>query len=254
MATYNGSRFVRAQIESILAQIEPQDELVVYDDASSDDTVAVVEEASAGRARIIVGKANVGVNQAFAHVIAAARGDVIVMADQDDLWTPGRLAALSAPFADARTNVVASNHRLIDEDDLALPGSLAPDLVAAYDRRPLANLAGIMRGTRNYYGCAMALRASFRDIVLPLPDDTESHDIWIAIAAIVDGSLVHIPLVTLLHRVHGNNASILRRSLRAKLRARQLLAKQIIIAKRRLHLATGPARMGHGVTRDGELS
>ena len=80
----------------------------------------------------------------------------------------------------------------------------------------------------------MAFRASLRDILLPYPKGTECHDIWFAMVGILDGSLLHLPGVTLLHRVHGTNASIIQRNLTAKLMARVYLAHQLIVAQRRI--------------------
>jgi glycosyltransferase involved in cell wall biosynthesis len=234
MATYNGSRFVREQLESILVQLDRDDEVVVVDDASADDTVAVVERLQDPRIRIYRNERNRGVNETFARAIQLATGDLVFLSDQDDVWTPGRLAYMCEPFASPAVKVVAANHSLIDSRGSPLPGSMAPDLEAGFDRRPLANLLGIFRGTRNYFGCAMAFRTSLRDIILPYPSKLECHDIWIALIGILDRSLVHLPQSTLLHRVHGDNASIIQRNLAAKLMARVYLAHQLVAAQRRL--------------------
>lgn len=234
MATYNGRRYVCEQLDSILAQIGDDDEVVVVDDCSADDTIAIVEGLRDPRVRVYRNERNRGVNDTFARAIQLATGELIFLSDQDDVWTPGRLVYMCEPFASSEVKVVAANHSLIDADGAPLPGSMAPDLQAAFDARPLANLAGIFRGTRNYFGCAMGFRASLRDIILPYPKGIECHDIWIAMVGILGRSLVHLPAVTLLHRVHGTNASIIRRNLAAKLMARVYLAYQLIIAHRRI--------------------
>lgn len=244
MATYNGRRFLDQQVTSILEQLGPADELVVYDDASTDGTPDHVLTFDDRRIRLVRGSQNVGVNEAFARAIGHASHELVFMADQDDIWTAGRLDLMAAAFADERTTVVASNHRLIDAMGHPIAGSLAPDLRAEFDRQRLANAIGIMRGNRNYFGCTMAFRASLRNWILPFPSKLESHDIWIAIVGLASGGLVHLPAVTLLHRIHGNNASIIKRPLREKLRARQILFSQFITAWRRRPAQSGARPMG----------
>lgn len=234
MATYNGSRFVREQLESILIQLDEDDEVVIVDDCSSDDTIQIIEKFGDPRIKVFRNERNLGVNGNFAKAIGLATGEFIFMSDQDDVWTGGRLAYMCEPFASPTVNMVATNYSLIDAEGNALPGSLAPNLERGFDAKPLANLLGIFLGTRNYFGCAMGFRASLREIILPYPRWIECHDIWIAMIGILDRSLVHMPGVTLLHRVHGTNASIVRRNLAAKLMGRVYLAHQFIVAERRI--------------------
>jgi glycosyltransferase involved in cell wall biosynthesis len=234
MATYNGSRFVREQLDSILIQLDEHDEVIVVDDGSTDNTPEIVEALRDPRVRIYRNDRNRGVNETFARSIQLATGDLTFLSDQDDVWTPGRLAYMCEPFASPRVKVVAANHALIDARGNALPGSMAPDLEQRFDGQTLANLLGIFRGTRNYFGCAMGFRTSLRDIILPYPKGTECHDIWIAMIGILDRSLAHLPRVALLHRVHGDNASIIQRNLAAKLVARVYLANQLVVAQRRI--------------------
>lgn len=234
MATYNGGRFVQEQLESILVQLADDDEVIVVDDCSSDDTIEIVESLGDPRIKVFRNKRNLGVNGNFAKAIGLATGELIFMSDQDDVWTEGRLAYMCEPFRSPGINVVAANYSLIDADGNRLPGSMAPDLESDFDARLLANLFGIFRGKRNYFGCAMAFRASLREIILPYPRGMECHDIWIAMIGILDRSLVHLPGVTLLHRVHGKNASIIQRNLAAKLMGRVYLAHQFIVAQRRI--------------------
>lgn len=233
MATYNGCRFLQQQLESIIEQMEPGDEFVIYDDASTDGTPDLLATLEDNRVRLIRGAANVGVNEAFSRAISHASHDLIFMADQDDVWTQGRLDVMTAAFTKERTTVVASNHSLIDEDGQSMPGSLGPNLRAEFDHRGLANALGILRGNRNYFGCAMAFRASLLNVILPFPRNLESHDIWIAIVGLTNGGLTHLPAVTLLHRVHGNNASLIRRPFSQKVRARFLLLSHFMVAWRR---------------------
>jgi glycosyltransferase involved in cell wall biosynthesis len=234
MATYNGSKYVREQIDSIICQLESGDELVVVDDNSLDDTWTILSGYIDPRIKIFKNSQNLGVNRTFARAIALADGDIIFLSDQDDVWIKGRLKHMLAPFAKRHVNVVASNFRLIDLHGDVIPGRLAPDLDSIDDARPWINIAQIFIGSKNYYGCAMAFRATFRDSILPYPPKTECHDIWIAMIANLQRSIVHLDRPTLMHRVHGNNASIIKRPWHLKLLARMYLLMQLLSAYRRI--------------------
>ncbi len=225
MATYNGTQYLREQVSSILAQLNADDEIVVVDDASSDDTVAMLEGFADERIRIFQNPENLGVNGTFERAISLAQGDVIFLSDQDDIWRPGRLAQMRGSLERGGVALVVSNYGLVDQDGNALDQHLMAPLQAEDSNRRIANLIGILAGNRNYYGCAMCFTADFAKRSLPFPKPLECHDLWLAICANVDGQICHLEQDTLAHRVHGSNASIISRSLAAKLFARlELLA------------------------------
>jgi glycosyltransferase involved in cell wall biosynthesis len=235
LAAYNGSRFIEPQISSILTQLDADDELIIVDDCSRDETCAIIERINDDRITLIKNKKNLGVNATFARAIAAASGDILFLSDQDDVWIEGRMRYMLAPFECTKTNVVAGNYSLIDGEGRSLPGTLAANLTADGGQHRARNIIGIFLGRMNYYGCAMAFRASLREMILPLPPRLECHDIWIALIGNLQRSIVHLPEPTLMHRIHGENASVIRRGLRVRLAARVDLGRQAILAKCRLN-------------------
>jgi glycosyltransferase involved in cell wall biosynthesis len=233
MATYNGAAFLRAQVESILAQLAPLDELVVVDDASSDGTLQVLEEF--GDARILVHRNahNIGHVQSFARALSLARHDILFMSDQDDIWLPGRVAAMVSALDRSGARLVTGNSRFIDRD--GRPAAFDCEGVsAARSARHASNILDIFAGRRNYYGCAMALRRELMPLVLPMPSFVESHDLWIAMAANVARANVHIDEETLARRVHGNNASVVSRPLALKLASRGVFLLSLFVLVNRL--------------------
>ena len=91
MATYNGSRYLREQLNSILCQLLPNDELIVSDDNSTDDTRSIVESYKDRRILLICNPSTRGHIRNFANAMAKARGEFIVLSDQDDIWVEHRL-------------------------------------------------------------------------------------------------------------------------------------------------------------------
>lgn len=230
MATYRGASYVSEQLLSILDQLDRDDEVVIVDDASPDNTVDVIRSIRDPRIRLIQSPQNRGYVRSFEAAVSASRGEYIFLSDQDDVWIPGRIAAMMTALQSAR--VVASNFEILG----GAPRPWIPPLRAAWDKRPLANLLGIMIGYRAYYGCGMAFRRDMLPMFAPIPPYVrESHDLWLAICGNVSGSLVHLEEPTLKRRLHDSNETPAGfRSLGKIIAARIMLVRLILESRRRL--------------------
>ena len=94
MACYQGENYIKEQIDTILPQLNETDELIIIDDHSSDGTGQIVQELNDPRIRYVFNEKNLGVNRSFEKAIRMAKNEFIFMADQDDLWTEGRVEAM----------------------------------------------------------------------------------------------------------------------------------------------------------------
>ena len=220
MCTYNGARFVAEQVRSILAQRPAPLELVVGDDDSADDTLAIIErEVTAARAadpalstELVVRRHSpgLGVVGNFADALSACRADLIALSDQDDVWAPDKLARLIAHFeTDARLQLVHTDARLVD----AAGAPLGLTLLDALEATP-AERAGLHTGDafavllrRNLVtGATVMLRRSLVEQAAPFPREWV-HDEWLAAIAAAQGPhglrLVPEPLID--YRQHGAN-------------------------------------------------
>ena len=236
MATYNGAAHVREQLDSILEQLGPHDEVVVVDDASTDDTRDVLATVLDPRVRVVESPANRGSVRAFESAIAQARGDVVLLADQDDVWLPGRVEAMTRALRDHQ--VVVTNLATLGGPD-ALRGPFGqPDwkLGPADDDRRVANVVGIISGLRPYYGCAMGVRRDALATVLPFPPHlVESHDLWLAFYGNLAGSIAHLDVRSLARRLHDDNATPTRpRGAKAVLVSRLRLVRALLTMLRRV--------------------
>lgn len=235
MATYNGEAYLRDQLDSILVELEPQDEVVVVDDGSSDGTISLLRTVGDPRVRVYEHAHNRGYVRTFEEALGRATGDVLMLADQDDVWIPGRRALFVAALE--RASVAASNLvQLGSEAPLTPPvPGIAWRLRSAQSTHAVRNELKILAGIAPYFGCAMALRRDAVDRVLPFPSFlTESHDLWIATFANVHRTLEHIESPTVRRRLHRDNASPPRpRSFFKILRARRMLARAWIAARGR---------------------
>ena len=102
MATYNGEKFIREQLDSILAQTITDWELIVCDDVSIDATITILEEYAKkdGRIQIHKNKVNLGFKRNFEKAISLCSGDYIALYDQDDIWYPNHLEILYNQIGD----------------------------------------------------------------------------------------------------------------------------------------------------------
>ncbi|SDT42880.1 Glycosyl transferase family 2 [Pseudarthrobacter equi] len=227
MATYNGQEYVAEQIQSILSQLSPEDELIVVDDASKDSTLDVVRRIEDPRIVLLPSAENKGYVASFEKAVSASRGEYIMLSDQDDIWLPGRVEKLvdalqTKDFAASNFTVFGGPANRYHKVQLKESDS----------GRWVANLVTTWIGIRPYYGCTMAFRAAAKKQILPFPEFlTETHDQWIAIVANLNRSMVHVAAPTVARRLHDENTTPKsRRPVAVILRARIMLLRAIFVA------------------------
>ncbi|MDJ0456352.1 glycosyltransferase [Arthrobacter sp. NQ7] len=227
MATYNGQEYVEEQIQSILAQLSPDDELIIVDDASKDSTTDVVRRLQDPRIVLLPNAENMGYVASFERAIAASRGEYIMLSDQDDVWLAGRVDTLIAALQ--TKDFAASNFTVFGG-----PANRyhKVQLRESDSGRWAANLVTTWIGIRPYYGCTMAFKAAAKKLILPFPEFlTETHDQWIAIVANLNREMIHVAAPTVSRRLHDDNTTPKsRRPVGVILRARVMLLRAFFIA------------------------
>ncbi|HEV7679105.1 MAG TPA: glycosyltransferase [Candidatus Dormibacteraeota bacterium] len=213
MATFNGSRFIDEQLASILSQSRPADEIVICDDASADDTFIVARRLLTGSAvssTVTVNAARLGPTRNFEQAIRAARGDVIVLADQDDVWEPHKLAVLEWEMARmSAPGAVFGDAVLIDDMGRRRGETLWQRVgMSQADRLQLArgHAVDVLLRHNVATGATMAFDARLRDLVLPFPA-VGYHDAWIALLAAAAAQLVGLDEPVVRYRLHGANTA-----------------------------------------------
>ncbi|GAC1501716.1 MAG: glycosyltransferase family 2 protein [Pseudarthrobacter sp.] len=230
MATYNGHEFVAEQIQSILAQLSPEDELIIVDDASKDSTLDVVRRFEDPRIVLLPSTENKGYVASFEKAVSVSRGEYIMLSDQDDVWLPGRVDALVSALQ--TKDFAASNFTVFGGPPSRYH---QVQLKEADSQRWVANLLTTWIGIRPYYGCTMAFSAAAKKLILPFPDFlTETHDQWIAIVANINRNMAHVAAPTVARRLHDENTTPKsRRPVKVILRARIMLIRAFFVAMSR---------------------
>jgi hypothetical protein len=202
MATYNGSRYLREQLDSIHKQLGPLDELIVVDDGSRDQTFAMLQSLGDSRVRLHRNEHNMGPIRSFERALRLAVGEVVFLADQDDVWLPGKRDAIVAAFeSHPSAQIVISDAQVIDASgSLTLPSFMA---TRGGFRAGLWNTLWKNR----YLGCAMAMRRQTVVAALPIPRRAPMHDMWLGVVGGLLGDVVYLPSALIQYRRHGGNAS-----------------------------------------------
>ena len=202
MAVHNGARFLQPQVDSILSQLRPGDELLVVDDASSDASPTILESLRDARLRLYRNDQNLGVVRSFDKALRQASGEIIFLSDHDDVWLPGKVAASLAVFA-SRPDVtmVVTDAKLIDEN-----GSVTKESFFA-ERGHFA--AGFLHNflQNKYLGCTLSFRRSMLRYFLPIPADVPMHDMWFGLLNSIYGKTFYIDEPLTAYRRHGGNAT-----------------------------------------------
>ena len=209
LCTYNGEPFLRQQLASIQQQTRLPDELVVCDDQSTDQTVAIVREFAATVSfpiTIVQNPQTLGSAKNFEKAIRLCGGDLIALSDQDDIWYPDRLQRSQQEFvAHPQAGLVFSDADLIDEQNRPLAGTLWQRLGFAGKRREdlLAGQFLVLAKHRFVTGATAMFRADLRDRFLPIGAGW-IHDEWIALIAAAFSDLRPIDQPLIRYRIHGS--------------------------------------------------
>lgn len=187
------------QLDSIVEQLGPADEVIVSDDASTDATLEIVRRKLDSRVRVLANSTRVGYIQNFGRAVAEARGTHIFFSDQDDVWLPEKVQTLLAALE--RCACVASDAVVVDEKLQVLN----PSFFSMRRARSFSALAILLKP--RIVGATMACQASYLRALLPFPAGVP-HDFWISFNAAVDGRLETVRRPLILYRRHGSVASL----------------------------------------------
>lgn len=199
IGTYNGQRFIKRQVTSILSQIAENDEVIVADDGSTDDTLTILKGLNDPRIRIVDGAHRHSPTWNFEKALEQARGEYIFLSDQDDVWMPEKVT-VTMKYLQQYDCVVSDNVTVTADDSV-----ICDSFYAVNDTRPGKYYNLLLKN--GYLGCCMAFRRNVLEASLPFPADIPMHDIWIGNVAAFKYSVCFIPEKLMHYNRHGDNAS-----------------------------------------------
>jgi len=226
---YNGQDFIENQIRSILEQLVDGDEIIVGDDFSTDSSLEIISRIDDKRIIVVNAASNKGLVRNLSAILSRARHKYIFLADQDDLWVPGRVDAMIEILKGSQKELVVGNASCINKESEYISMRFN-DVYAKKSSLRYQNIIRIFLGNIAYNGCCMAMTTNFKDVVSPIPNFVESHDLWFALIANVRKSIVHIDQDVTFRRIHMTNVSFRKRSVYKKIGSRIIMIIMLLSA------------------------
>lgn len=199
IATYNGEKYIKKQLDSILPQLIDDSEIIISDDSSSDKTLEIIDSYKDERIIVLPNQKFRNPIFNFENALKHSNGEYIFLADQDDIWMSGRIDKV-IPFFE-NYDLIVCDCRVVSENLEVLIESY----FSLVDARP-----GLFRNlirTSPYIGCCMAFKKKVLEKAIPFPKNIPMHDFWIAMLceSLFKIKFIYEPLV--LYRRHSFNAS-----------------------------------------------
>lgn len=200
LATYNGATYLQSQLDSYIAQERKPDEIVVCDDVSTDDTVAILEAFQKNapfQVRVINNLSNLGYTKNFEKALSNCSGDLIFLSDQDDIWRPEKIRIVEEVFQNNLDKyLIIHDGDLVDKDLFSHGTTKLGQILAGY-------------GTDNSFitGALTSIRRELIQYALPIPDGIVGHDGWLHNIARLLGKRLVLSQTLQLIRRHSTNTS-----------------------------------------------
>lgn len=210
IAAYNGEEFISAQLDSILNQTVEVTEIVICDDNSTDKTWDIVQsyrEKYPELFKIFRNDKNSGCSGNFEKALFCCSGDIIFLADQDDVWQKNKVEKMLQPFTDPGVLGVYSDSLIVDRNLESL--NCTHLQLRGYSPARLGAMPQVETFARRVPPAAhdMAIRRKTLKYLLPFPRLKNVHDTFIGVAIAAQYGWAVIPETLTLFRQHGNNAS-----------------------------------------------
>jgi glycosyltransferase involved in cell wall biosynthesis len=232
MATYNGEKYIKQQVDSILSQLNSDDELIISDDHSKDGTLDMIREYQNqdDRVKLFMNEES-GVTSNFENAIKRTQNEIIFLSDQDDVWKPEKVKTVLSYYEKS------PDIQMIMSDITVVDNELNQTIESFYEFR--GSRAGVVKNIikNSYIGCAMSFRKELKGKILPIPRNVPMHDMWIGLVADMNKSALLIPEKLIYYRRHNStvttveNTSSLKQKLLWRLQISSLLLKSYLTNK-----------------------
>jgi len=213
MATYNGGKFIEAQLESLRAQTVSDWRLWIRDDGSTDDTLEIIQRCAAQDERIALlppdGK-RLGAALSFSSLMErfTASSDYLMFCDQDDVWQPDKIAITLNKMVEMETSFGAQTPILVHTDLFVADRELKvlpPSFWHYQGLNPEIKSLNRLLVQNNVTGCTVMANRALAGLAGTMPPQAIMHDWWLALIAAAFGKIGHVVRTTMLYRQHGAN-------------------------------------------------
>ena len=199
MATYNGEKYIKEQLDSILKQLNDNDEVIISDDGSTDNTLEIINSYNDSRIKVFDGP-HKGVKQNFANAINYCTGKYIFLSDQDDVWMDNKVEMV--------LEKMEKGYNCVLHDAIVMDGNLSNILYDSFFQFRNTSLGIIRNMIKNsYIGCCMCFDEKIKEKLSIIPDGINMHDQWIGILSERVGKVFLLKEKLIKYRRHDLNLS-----------------------------------------------
>lgn len=205
MASYNGEKFIKRQIVSILNQLSKTDELIIIDDASFDNTISIIKKINDNRIKLSINKKNIGPVKSFNNALNSAKNELIFLSDQDDFWLPKKVSVVKKAFKRNDIDILIHDAKILKKNKL-----IKKSLFEIHN-----SSSGLIKNliSNRFTGCCMTIRKDSLNKLMPIPIKKGIyHDAWLGLLSIIfKKNILFLNEQLIEWNRHGNNESTLKR-------------------------------------------
>ena len=209
LATYNGEKYIKEQIDSILNQTYKNIHLIISDDKSKDSTREILKEYESKDERITVyfQEQNLGYVKNFEFLLNQVQSEYYMLSDQDDIWLPEKIEKSFETLKEQNADLVFGDLQVVDENLNTIYPSFGDFMLLNRKIRKCIDSYQVNYLYNCVTGCTLLSKKNFLKYILPLPDNSKYliHDYWIALMVALNGKLAYMPEKYIKYRQHGNN-------------------------------------------------
>lgn len=209
LATYNGEKYLKEQIDSILNQTYKNIKLIISDDCSKDNTREILKEYEQKdeRVKVYYQEENQGYIKNFEFLLKQVTSDFYMLSDQDDVWLPEKVEKSYKTLKDKNADLVFGDLEVVDKDLNTIYPSFNKFMLLERKIQKYINTNKVNYLYNCVTGCTVISKKEFIEKLLPFPAKSKyvAHDHWLGIMLSLNGKLVYMPEKYIKYRQHGNN-------------------------------------------------
>lgn len=208
MATYNGEKYLKEQIESILNQTYKNIRLVISDDCSKDGTREILKQYEQDeRIEVHYHKKNQGYIKNFEYLLKQVKNDIYMLSDQDDVWLPEKVEKSYETLKKNDADLAFGDLEVVDENLNTIYESFNKFMLLDRKIKKYINSYKVNYLYNCVTGCTLISKSKWIKEIVPIPTDSKYliHDHWMGLIVALNGKLVYMPERYIKYRQHGNN-------------------------------------------------
>jgi len=208
LSTYNGEKYLKAQLDSLYSQVNSDFEVIARDDGSSDTTVKILNSYDI---KLLDSKENLGAKCSFSALLKFAvensDDEYFMFCDQDDIWVKDKIEKTLIKMKEIEKD--NSNLPLLIHSDLELVDGQLNLINKSFWKNeyinPSMNTFSRLLMQNTITGCTVMINRKLAELAIPIPNEIIMHDWWLGLLASKFGKIAYIDKSLIKYRQHDEN-------------------------------------------------